>query len=105
MRALITGLTFLMIASVYMLEVSMTQAQALAIHQITYVDENDQVVHRDYYAAGTDLSDYQLPEAPERMGYVFVGWSFEIPDKMPNADLIVHAQYVKNVVIITNNIS
>ncbi len=103
MRAIIIALTFLMISAVYMLEVSMAQAHSLTIHEITYVDQDNQVIHKDYFATGADLSDYDLPEAPERAGYVFVGWSFEVPKHMPDADLIVHAQYIQNVVIINHS--
>lgn len=104
MRAIIIGLTFLMISAVYMLEVSMAQAHSLTIYDITYLDEDDRVIHKDYFAVGSDLSDYVLPQAPEREGYVFIGWSFEVPDEMPDSDIVVHAQYVRNVLVIHNSI-
>lgn len=99
MRAIIIGLTFLLISAVYMLEVSMAQAHSLTIHEITFVDENSNVVHKDYFATGADLSTYVLPEAPLRTGYTFVGWSFDLPDEMPNADIVIQAQYVRNVTL------
>ena len=99
MRAIIIGLTFLLISAVYMLEVSMAQAHTLTIHEITFVDENNNVVHKDYFATGADLSTYVLPEAPVRVGYTFIGWSYQLPDIMPNADLIIQARYVRNVTI------
>ena len=97
MRAIIIGLTFLLISAVYMLEVSMAQAHTLTIHEITFIDENHQVIHKDYFATGADLTSYQLPQAPIRDGYTFIGWSYELPSEMPNADIIIQTRYVKNV--------
>jgi hypothetical protein len=102
MRAIIIGLTFLLISAVYMLEVSMAQAHTLTIHEITFVDQDNQVIHKDYFATGADLSTYVLPPAPARDGYTFVGWSYVLPEEMPNADLIIQAQYVRIVTLQVN---
>jgi len=100
MRAVIIGLTFLLISAVYMLEVSMSQAHTLTIYEISFIDENQQVVHKDYFAAGADLSSYELPVAPVREGYVFVGWNFILPKEMPNANMIIAGQYLKTVTLV-----
>jgi hypothetical protein len=104
MRAIIIGLTFLLISAVYMLEVSMSQAHILTIYEITYIDENQQVVHKDYFAAGADLTSYECPVGPTREGFVFVGWNFVVPNEMPNANIIVSGQYVRSVVLINQSI-
>jgi hypothetical protein len=100
MRAVIIGLTFLLISAVYMLEVSMSQAHVLTIYSISYIDENQQVVHTDYFAAGADLTSYECPSAPAREGFVFVGWNFAVPNEMPRANMIVSAQYVRAILLI-----
>lgn len=49
----------------------------------------DGKVYKSYnIAAGSKIT---VPEEPKRNGYVFVGWSPEVPDKMPKKDVTFEA--------------
>ena len=84
--------------------ISEAKATTLEIHEIVYEDHNGNAVHTDYYVTGADLSDYEAPEAPQRQGYVFIGWSYELPNEMPDADIIISASYMQVEVRVTNSI-
>jgi len=104
MKSITMVLTVLLVASVYTLLLSEANATTLAIHEIAYEDHNGNTIHTDHYVAGADLSDYEAPEAPLRPGYVFISWSYELPNEMPDADIIISAIYMQVEVRITNKI-
>lgn len=95
MKSFIMVLTILLVASVYMLLISEAKATTLQIHEIIYQDQNGNVVQHDYFATGADLTDYISPIPPARNGYVFIGWSYILPNEMPDADLIIVANYMR----------
>lgn len=97
MKYIIMALTVMLAASLFLLEVSKTQATSIEIKEITFEDASGNVVHQEHIAAGASLEGYLLPEAPVRDGYVFVGWSGELPEFMPNADLVYVAVYLEQV--------
>jgi hypothetical protein len=95
MKLLIMTLTILLAASVYFLQVTETQATSINIHVLVFEGHDGSIVEKAYFAHGADLSEYELPEAPERQGYVFVSWSGELPKEMPDADLYFVAVYMQ----------
>jgi len=104
MKTILMLLTILLVASVYTLMISEAKATTVEIHDIIYEDHNGNTIHTDYYVTGADLSDYEVPEAPVREGYLFMGWSYELPNEMPDADIIIHANYMLIEIRVTNNI-
>lgn len=105
MKVMITALTVLLIASIYVLMFQEAQAQSIAIYSITYEDQDGQKLHSFQFAAGADLSEVELPEAPEKEGYVFVGWSAPLPDTMPNSSLIYVPIYMQTTLTIYQSLS
>lgn len=95
MKYIIMALTVMLAAMLFILEVSKTQATSIDIYEITFEDHQGNAVQSEYYAAGANLSNLALPEAPERAGYVFVGWSAELPETMPHANLVFVAIYMQ----------
>jgi hypothetical protein len=95
MKLLIMTLTILLAASVYTLQVTETQATSVNIHVLVFEDYDGNIIEKAHFAQGSDLTDYELPEVPERLGYVFVGWSGEIPSEMPDADVYFVAIYMQ----------
>lgn len=95
MKYLIIILTVMLAASLYILEVSKAYATNIEIYEIIFEDHDGEVIYREYVAAGADLSNFLLPEVENRSGYVFMGWSFELPEVMPDADLVIVAEYLR----------
>lgn len=95
MKYLIIVLTVLLAASLYTLEVSKAYATNIEIYEIIFEDHDGEVIYREYVAAGADLSNFILPEVDSRSGYVFMSWSAELPEVMPNANLVIVAQYMR----------
>jgi hypothetical protein len=95
MKYLIIVLTVLLAASLYTLEVSKAYATDIEIYEIIFEDYDGDVIHREYVAAGADLSNFSLPNVESRSGYLFMSWSAELPEVMPKADLVIVAQYMK----------
>ena len=105
MKYIILTLTMLLAAMTFVLEVSQTYATHIDIQKISFEDHLGNVVYSEHIVAGADLSDFVLPEAPERPGYLFVGWSGELPDEMPYANLVYVAIYVEQTLSLTVNVS
>ena len=89
-------LTVLLAAAVFVLEASKAHATTIEIQRIIFEDYEGNTYQKSYMAAGADLTDFELPLGPERPGYQFVGWSAELPEKMPSATLIFEPIYVRN---------
>jgi tRNA A37 threonylcarbamoyladenosine biosynthesis protein TsaE len=104
MKTIMMVLTLCLVASMYTLLISEAQATTLEIHEVTYEDHNGNKIHTDHYITGADISDVEAPEAPVRQGYLFIGWSYELPTEMPDADIVIHANYMLVEVRVTNTI-
>lgn len=58
-------------------------------YTVTY--KVDGKIYKTYnIAAGSDIT---VPEEPKKEGYVFVGWTPDIPDKMPKKNLTFEAEW------------
>jgi hypothetical protein len=100
MKALITALTVLLVASIYILMFQEAQAQSVQIYSITCEDSKGNKIQSVRFAAGADLSKVELPSAPEREGYMFIGWSAELPETMPNNSLVYVPIYMQTTLTI-----
>ncbi len=97
MKYIIMALTVMLAAMLFLLEVSKTQATTVDINEIIFEDAQGNIVYHEHVASGASLEGFQLPEGPQRAGYVFVGWSGELPEYMPHADLVYVAIYLEQV--------
>lgn len=95
MKYIIMALTVMLAAMLFILEVSKAEAIAVEIHQVMFEDHNGNVISSEYVAYGATLDHITLPEAPERLGYVFFGWSASFPETMPQADLVFTPIYMQ----------
>lgn len=59
-------------------------------YTLTTVVDSERKTVRYYYGA-----DIQQPATPEKEGYKFIGWSTDIPEKMPAENLTVTALFAK----------
>jgi hypothetical protein len=100
MKSIIIALLFMLIASFYFFEVSKLHAQDIAIYSITFEDLNGSSVSKYYFVEGADLSEVKCPEGFDIDGYIFVGWSISLPDKMPSNSMVIEAVYMKTTTII-----
>jgi hypothetical protein len=105
MKAIITALIVMLVASIYILMFQEVQAQTVEIYSITCEDHLGNRIQSVRFAAGADLSDVELPDAPARAGYVFIGWSAELPDKMPNSSLVYVPIYMQTSLTIVQSLS
>lgn len=94
MKSIIMILTILLIAVTYTLSISQTQATSMHMHELSFADIDGQIIHSETFVEGADLSDYQLPDAPAKEGYIFLGWSYDFSEAMPAADIIVYPEYL-----------
>ena len=62
MKYIIMALTVMLAASLFLLEVSKTQATTIEIKEITFEDASGNVVHQEHIASGASLEGYLLPE-------------------------------------------
>lgn len=104
MKKTIVILAVLLSAMLFTLEVSKMQAQTIELKALEFVTYDQDVVFRDYFEPGTDLSDLVIPDAPEKDGYIFVGWSIEIPELMPSHHLRIEAQYMQSQAVVYETI-
>jgi len=95
MKYIIIILTLMLAASLYILEVSKVYATPIEIYQVVFEDHDGKVIYKEYVSAGADLSDFMMPEVNSRSGYVFIGWSAELPEVMPSANIVIVAQYLR----------
>ena len=79
----------------FILEVSKLQANSVELKTLEFVTTDQDVVFRDYFEVGTDLSELNIPDAPDKDGYIFVGWSADAPNTMPNYHVRIIAQYMQ----------
>lgn len=105
MKLIMTTLTFLLIASIYVLMIQEVQAQTIEIYSITFESQDGRKIDSFRYVAGADLSKIELPEAPELEGYVFIGWSAPLPDTMPNHSVVYVAVYMQSTLTIVHSLS
>jgi tRNA A37 threonylcarbamoyladenosine biosynthesis protein TsaE len=104
MKKTIIILAVLLSAMMFILEVSKMQAQTIELKALEFVTHDQDVVFRDYFEPGADLSELNIPDAPQKDGFIFVGWSIEIPDVMPNHHLRIEAQYMQSQVVVHERI-
>ena len=104
MKKTIVILAVLLSAMLFTLEVTKIQANPIQSNKLEYVTPDMDIVYSGYFEAGSSLSDIQIPDAPDKEGFIFVGWSIEKPEKMPDYNMRIEAQYMKNQVIINNTL-
>jgi formylglycine-generating enzyme len=64
------------------------------VYQIIFYEEDGEtILHMSYHDFGEDIWMIDLPEAPYKEGYQFVGWAL-IPDTMPGYHLVRVASYI-----------
>lgn len=61
-------------------------------YNLEFVDGNN-VLETKVYAYNEEIT---VPESPVKEGYTFVGWSQEIPQRMPAGDLCIYANFEIN---------
>lgn len=105
MKTIIIALTVLLIASIYILMFQEVQAQTVVIYSITCEDHEGNTIDSIRFAAGADLTQVELPDAPERDGYVFVGWSAALPKTMPQYSLVYVPVYMRATLTVYHTIS
>jgi basic membrane protein A len=64
-------------------------------YALSFVDHNGDVLWTEDYLYQADLSEVELPQAPTRQGYVFDGWSTDLPANMPGNDLIIQPSWTR----------
>lgn len=104
MKNIILVLVALLLAMNVTLHISKTEATSIHIHSITFQDQDGQVIQSDLFAAGANLSNYDYPEAPEKEGFVFIGWSYDLSLGMPDASIVVVPEYILAEVAINHQI-
>lgn len=102
MKKVLMVLTFLLVISVWTIQISQVEATSFHLYELTHKDYDGTVIQVDYFAAGADLSNHFILEPPLREGYTFVGWT--VIGEMPESDVIVIAQYMRTQVLVTNSI-
>ncbi len=95
MKYMIMALLIMLASMIFILEVSMTNAASVELNKVIFEDYQGNVIASDYVAAGASLENLELPVAPHREGYVFISWSAELPEVMPNADLVFTPIYMQ----------
>ena len=95
MKLMIMALLIMLASMIFILEVSMTNAASVDLNKVMFEDYRGNVIQSDYVAVGASLEDLELPNAPDREGYVFISWSAELPEVMPNADLVFTPIYMQ----------
>ena len=100
MKKTIIILAVLLSAMMFTLEVSKVYANPVKLNRLEFVTPDGDVVYSGYFEAGSNLKDIVIPDAPEKEGYIFVGWSVDCPDKMPDFHMRVEAQYMVNKVVV-----
>jgi hypothetical protein len=100
MKSIIFALTFLLFASFFALEVAKVQAEPICVYSITFEDMNGNVVSKVRFVEGANLSNLEMPTAPNLDGYIFIGWSEELPKNMPGYSIIIEAVYVTSTSIV-----
>jgi hypothetical protein len=100
MKTIIFALTCLLFASFFALEVAKVQAEPICVYSITFEDMNGNVVSKVRFVEGANLSNYELPIAPNLEGYIFIGWSEALPKEMPGYSIILEAVYISSTSIV-----
>lgn len=104
MKKAIVILAVLFSAMLFTLEISKVQANPIKLNKLEFVTYDMDVVYSNYFETGADLSQLEIPDAPEKEGYIFVGWSIEIPENMPDYNMRIHAQYMQSQVVVYERI-
>jgi tRNA A37 threonylcarbamoyladenosine biosynthesis protein TsaE len=104
MKKIIVILAVILSAMMFTLEVSKLHANSVELKMLEFVTHDQDVVFRDYFEPGTDLTDLEIPDAPDKDGFIFVGWSVEIPEEMPNYHVRIEAQYMRSEVVVHEHI-
>lgn len=104
MKKIIVILAVILSAMMFTLEVSKMHANTIELKSIEFVTPDGEVVYKDYFEAGTDLSELNLPEAPLRDGFIFVGWDTDQLDVMPDHHVRIFAQYMQSQVVVYETI-
>lgn len=104
MKKIILILSITLVSLMFTLQISQTQATSLHIHTLTFQDGDGQFLQSDLFAEGADLSAYSVPIAPQREGYVFIGWSYDLTQGMPDASIVIFPEYIQTEYLVTNSI-
>lgn len=104
MKKIIVILVVLLSAMLFLLEVSKVYAQSTELKRLEFVVLDEEVIFVEYIASGSKLTHLEVPEAPEKDGYIFVGWNIELPENMPDHNLRIVAQYLSSSVLIYEKI-
>lgn len=104
MKKTIIILAVLLSAMLFMLEVSKVYANTIKLNKLEFVTFDQEVVYARYFEPGTSLQDFVIPDGPEKDGYIFVGWSIEVPEFMPNSHIRIEAQYMQSTIVVHERI-
>ena len=104
MKKTIIILAVLLSAMLFMLEVSKVYANTIKLNKLEFVTFDQEVVYARYFEPGTSLQDLVIPDGPEKDGYIFVGWSIEVPEFMPNSHIRIEAQYMQPIIVVHESI-
>ncbi|MFA5471783.1 MAG: hypothetical protein WC219_07040 [Acholeplasmataceae bacterium] len=104
MKKIIVILAVILSAMMFTLEVSKMHANSIELKTIEFIAPNNEVVYKDYYEVGSDLSELNIPDAPKKDGYIFVGWSIDAPEVMPDHHVKIYAQYMQSQVVVYEKI-
>lgn len=59
---------------------------------ITFVGQNGYIIDYQHFIVGEEIPDFEIAEHPV-VGLDHIGWSSEIPEIMPNHDIVIEAEY------------
>lgn len=104
MKKTIIILAVLFSAMLFTLEVSKVQANPIKLNKLEFVTYDMDLVYGNYFETGADLSQLEIPDPPQKEGYIFVGWSIEIPETMPDYNMRIFAQYMIAQVVVYEKI-
>jgi uncharacterized repeat protein (TIGR02543 family) len=62
-------------------------------YTLTYEDEDGTLIKSVVYQYNSSLSEFIIPDNPDKEGFAFTEWDIELPEFMPAYDLIITAQY------------
>lgn len=76
-------------------EITLYAKWVKSTYELIFKDEDGEILHQESVGYDEFLKESYL-ESPSKLGYTFNGWDIDLPNKMPDHDVIATATYVIN---------
>lgn len=82
---------------------NITETTTLIDYTITFMNNDGTINKSETFFVGEDISNIEYPIINEIDGFIFLGWDIDLPNAMPNNDLVLNQVWERELRLVTDN--